>query len=84
MLINDKIMDVWSCQGCRSIDNSRKCNKYSYETESMFIAGEESNSIISYVDFSRICYVIKCFPYFKQAFGKEYITFILSSISRVI
>ena len=50
----------------------------------MFIAGEESNSIISYVDFSRICYVIKCFPYFKQAFGKEYITFILSSISRVI
>ena len=47
----------------------------------MFIAGEERRNIISYVDLSRIFHVIKCFPDLKRKFGKEDITFILSSIS---
>ena len=58
------------------------CNKESDEMESMFIAGKKRKNIISYVDCSRICHVIKCFPDLKQTFGKEYFTFNPSSSSR--
>ena len=34
-------------------------NKESDEMESMFIAREEREHIISYIDFSRVCHVIK-------------------------
>ena len=40
--------------------------------------------ILSYVDFSKICYVIKYFTELKQNIGKEDITFTLSSSSRAI
>ena len=39
-----------------------KRNKDNHEMGSMLIAREERKSIISYVYFSRICHVIKCFP----------------------
>ena len=41
-------------------------------------------NILCYVDFSKICYVIKSFPESKQNIGKEDITFTLSSNSRAI
>ena len=50
--------------------------------ETMFIAREGTENNITYVDFSIICRVINCFTYLKQTFGKEDITFILSSSSR--
>ena len=57
-------------------------NKESEKIESIFIAGYERENIISYVDFSKICQVINCFPELKQTFQKEDITFILYSSSR--
>ena len=45
-------------------------NKESDEMESIFIAREERNNIISYVGFSIIFHVIMCFPGLKQIFGK--------------
>ena len=50
--------------------------------ETMFIAREGTENNITYVDFSIIFRVINCFTYLKQTFGKEDITFILSSSSR--
>ena len=52
--------------------------------ESMVIAREERKNVISYVDYSKICHVIRSFPDLNQTFGKEDITFPLSSISRAI
>ena len=50
----------------------------------MVITRVNENNIISYVDFSKIYHMIKCFPDLKQALGKEDITFPLSSSSREI
>ena len=61
-----------------------KWNKESDETEIMLFAREERENIISYVDFSIISHVIKCFTYSKQKFKKEDINFTLYSSSRVI
>ena len=52
--------------------------------ESMLIAREKVENIISYVYFSKIYHVISCFPGLNQTFGEEYITFPISSSSRAI
>ena len=52
-----------------------KCNKDIDDMESMLIAREKGENIISYVDFSKICHVIRCFTGLKQAFGKYNIAF---------
>ena len=44
--------------------------KDSDEMESMLISREKRENIISYVDLSKICHVIKCFPDLKKTFGK--------------
>ena len=57
--------------------NVVKWNKQDDDTESILIAREKGGNIISYVDFSKICHVIKYFPDLKQTFGKEVINFSL-------
>ena len=52
--------------------------------ESMLIAIERGGNIISSVDFSKICQVIKCLPGLKQIFRKEDNKFPLSSSLRAI
>ena len=52
------------------LSNLVKWNKESYEMESMLISREKGENIISYVDLSKICHVIKCFPDLKQTFEK--------------
>ena len=52
------------------LSNFLKQNKDSDEMKSMLIAREKKKNIISYVDFSKICHVIKCFPGLKQTFRK--------------
>ena len=52
--------------------------------EPMYVTRERGRNILSYVDFSNICDVIKSFPKLKQNIGQEYITFTLSSISKSI
>ena len=61
-----------------------KCNKDIDDMESMLIAREKGKNIISYVDFSKTCHVIKFFPCLKQKIGKEDITSTISSSSRDI
>ena len=50
----------------------------------MLIAREKKKNIISYVDYSKFCRVIRSFPGFIQTFGKEDINFPLYSSSRAI
>ena len=52
--------------------------------EAMYIAREKIMNMLSYVDFEKLRHVIKYFPESPQKFGKEDITFPLSSISRAI
>ena len=61
-----------------------KWNKESYEMEIMLFAREVRENIISYVDFSIISHVIKCFTYSKKKLKKEDINFTLCSSSRAI
>ena len=55
--------------------NVVKWNKESNYTESMLIAREKRKTIMSYIDFSKRCHKIRCFPDLNQTFGKEIITF---------
>ena len=66
------------------LSNVVKWNKESDDAESMLIAREERKKITSYVDYSKIFYVIRSFPDLNQTFGKRDITFPLSSSSRAI
>ena len=66
------------------LSNVIKWNKDSDVMESMLIPIKKGVNILTYVDFSKTCHVIKCCPDLKQAFGKEDITFPLSSSSRSI
>ena len=50
--------------------------------ESMLIAIEERKNIISYVDYTNFCCVIRSFPDLNHIFGKKYIILLLSSSSR--
>ena len=52
--------------------------------EPMYVVGEKGGNILSYVDFSKICNVIKSFPGLSKNIGREDITFLLSSTSRTI
>ena len=52
--------------------------------EHIYIAREEWIIILSCVDFSKLCHVIKYFPWLNKVFRQEHITFPLSSISRAI
>ena len=55
-------------------------NKYNQQVEQMYNEREEIINILSYVDFSKLCNIIKFFPESNQKFAKEVITFpILSS-----
>ena len=69
-------------QRCVSVIKSRKWNKKNQQMEPMYVAREKGNNILSYVDFSKICYVMKSFPELKPNFGKEDINFPLSPSSR--
>ena len=60
------------------LSNVLKCNKESDDMESMLTAREKGGNIISYVDFSKFCHVIRCFTGLKETFGKEGISFPLS------
>ena len=40
------------------------------QMEPMYVAREKAKSVLIYVDFSKICYLIKSFPELKQKFGK--------------
>ena len=62
--------------------NVVKWNKKSDNMEAMLIAREEIKIIISYVDYSKTCRVIRIFTNWNQTSGKEDITFPLSSIQR--
>ena len=61
-----------------------KWNKYNQQMEPIYVARETGRNILIYVDFSKICYIIKSFSELKQKFGKEDITFPLSLSSRNI
>ena len=61
------------------LSNIVKWNKNSDDMEPMLIVREKRENIIIYVDFSKICHVIKCFTDLRQTFGKEDINFPLSS-----
>ena len=50
----------------------------------MYVARERGRNILSCVDFSKICHVIKYFPELKQDIGIEDINFPLSYSSRAI
>ena len=50
----------------------------------MYVARERGRNILSCVDFSKICDVIKSFTLLKQNIEKEDITFYLLSSSRTI
>ena len=50
----------------------------------MYIAREEGENILSYVNSSKPCHVITHFPELNQKFGQEDITVPLSSSSRAI
>ena len=52
--------------------------------EPMYVERKIGRNILSYVDFSKICDVIKSFPELKENIGKEDTTFPLSSTSREI
>ena len=47
--------------------------------ESMLIAKEKRKNITSYVDYSKICHIIRSFPDLNQKFGKDDIKFPLFS-----
>ena len=61
-----------------------KCNKDNQQMEPMYIPIEKWVNILSCVDFSKLCHVIKYFPGLNQKFGQEDITFPLYSSSRYI
>ena len=54
------------------------------KTQTNFKSGYKLMNILSYVDFAKLCVVIKYFPQFNRKIGKEDMSFTLLSISRVI
>ena len=52
--------------------------------EPMYVARQKGGGILSYVDFSNICDLIKYFPELNQNIGKEDINFPLLLSSREI
>ena len=61
-----------------------KWNKDNQQMEPMYIARKEWMNILSYVDFSKLCHVIKYFTELNQKNGQEEINFHLSSSSIAI
>ena len=43
-----------------------KWDKYNQQMEPMYISRLKGKNILSYVDFSKLCHVIKSFPELKQ------------------
>ena len=66
------------------LSNFVKWNKESDDMESIVIAREERENIISYVDYSKIFHVVRSFPDLNQKIGKEDITFTVYSSSIAI
>ena len=72
-LFFDKMIKEWMFEYVKvmyQFSNVVKWNKESDEMESMLIAREKGENIISYVDFSKICHVINCFPDLKKKLEK--------------
>ena len=77
-------MDEIPYQSCGSIIKSPKMEQtYSTDGKVVYFNRKREN-ILSYVGFSKLCYVIMCFHEYNQIFGQEEITFPLSSSSRAI
>ena len=69
----DKMIKEWMFEYVKvvsQIPNVVKWNKYSYDTELMLIKRDKGGNIISYVYFSKICHMIRCFPNSNPTFGK--------------
>ena len=49
-----------------------KLNKENQQMEPMYMAREIGRNILSYVDISKICYVIKYFTYLKKYWRRRY------------
>ena len=61
-----------------------KWSKENQQMGPMYVERDIGKNILSYVDFSKICYVIKYFSELKQDFGEEGIAFPSSSSSIAI
>ena len=56
-------MDKFPYQSCVSVIKSRKMEQIQSTYWKIYIAREKGVNILSYVDFSKLCYVI---PYFSE------------------
>ena len=63
-------MDGKTYKSCSSVIKSCKKEQKNQLREPMYVAREKWKNILSYVDFSKICNVIKSFPELKQNIGK--------------
>ena len=72
-----------TCQSCGLVIKSCEMNQKYQLMEPMYVTREKGGNFLSYVDFSKICNVIKYF-YSLKKIGKEDITFPISSSSRAI
>ena len=86
-LFVDEMIKYWTFEHVKvvsQLSNILKLNKDIDDIESMLISKGERKNIINYVEYSKICHVIRSFSDLNQTFGKKDITFPLSSSSREI
>ena len=84
MLINWLEIDEKTYQSCGSFIKSFNIEQRKSINVTNVCGKKKRLNILSHVDFSKICNVIKYFPYLKQNIGKENINSPLSSIPRAI
>ena len=55
-------MDEQTYQSCGSFIKKIECKKSDKLMEPMYVSRERGGNVLSYVNFSKICYVMKYFP----------------------
>ena len=81
-LFVNKMVNKWMNKHIKVVAQLSKVikqNKENQPMEPMYVAREIGRNILSYVDFSKICNIMKYFPESKTIIGKEHITFTFSS-----
>ena len=61
-------MDEITCRNCGSVITSQCMEEKKMEV--MYTSKEKMINILSYVDFEKMCHVIKYFPVLNQKIGK--------------